>query len=180
MAIPQRILAVYQRLWAIWEADNVEDDGWANQVKLPNRIRFDLESKAPPRTHITQGKPQDFPATMLELGDFVDRIDTDGLTLGSERGLCGRDELVEQMFIATVASRALKIGEIDLLAVRMVSLIRDESPRLGLSKELGGFIDSVGQITARVVRTKRGMAAGTLRHVTTIRIPVNLFFPAGT
>lgn len=174
MIITNKILRTYSRLWAIWIADAT----WAAAVTSHNRIRYDLDDKPPPRSGIADSaKPGDYPAVMLEVEDFTAENDSAGMTFGSEQGECERANKLQVTFAATVASESLKIGQLDLLPVRMIDLILAQPASLGIilvgDEELP-FVEGLGKITSRAVKTKRGLASGTLRRITTIRIPVNI------
>lgn len=178
MATPSRIQRVYERIWAIWAADTGSLDSWSALVKFPNRIRFDQKNTVPTRLAIDQGKPGDFPAVMLEVDDFTAEVESAGLTLGDERnGSCSRETKMQVTFTATAASEILKVGQIDLIPVRMANLILAQPRDLGMSTDdQPSFVDGVGRIIGKSVKTKKGMAAGTFRRVTTIKIPVNIYF----
>jgi hypothetical protein len=172
--ITNKILRTYSRLWAIWIADQT----WATTVTVHNRIRYDQDDKPPARSGIADSaKPADYPAVMLEVEDFSAESDSAAMTFGSERGECERPNRLQVTFAATVASESLRIGQLDLLPVRMIDLILAQPSSLGITlvgdEELP-FIEGLGKITSRAVKTKRGLASGTLRRLTTIRIPVNI------
>lgn len=167
LAIVDRVVAVYAKLWQVLEADT----GWATIVPANNRVKHNTTQLVAANTKLKQLKPADFPRVEIELGDMGDELDGRDLTFADARGqgCFGRDEILQQDFIITIWMDGTTLTNFHLVPLT-IGLLRNAD----LSALT--YIDSIGRITAQYRKSK---AFGALRRTTTLRVPVQMTFNSG-
>jgi hypothetical protein len=170
MPAVNRTMQVYQRIWAILEADN-GTGGWADVVKPGNRIRFDTGDPSPTKRVRQAGDAIEFE---LGLGPFNDRLDPSGVVF------CGAtNEIWEQTYLAILTTRSEDTNKLTLVAAQTLQLLRTAeraTPKLGLS-----YVSEVGRVfTTRPRKVRLPDKQGQISWVVEMSIPIRMDFTPGT
>jgi len=167
MAATNFILTVYSKIMALLEAHAPV----AGKLEIGNEVRED-QSKLYPRARGAK-LPNDFPQVYLTVGDTNGSIlestfAYEDVNFDPTNG--GWEEGIVQSFEIKIVHEALNLSLNSIFEVEVLTALRKGGPRLGQTFVTGWTY------TMRRQETTKGAAAGALRQITTITLPVQMQF----